>query len=175
MYLQKPARSELLVTLVRQYASPDSKILEIGCNVGRNLHHLYAAGFTNLAAFDISEAAIRLLQSTFPDTAARAQLEVSAIEDALPRYPSADFDLVFTMAVLEHVHDDSAAVFAEIARVVKQTLITIEDERHYAWHQFPRNYRTVFERLGLRQVEARNCRDVPALGADFFARVFCVR
>ena len=39
-------------------------------------------------------------------------------------------DLVFTMAVLEHIHLDSEWVFSEMARIAKKYLITIEDEKN---------------------------------------------
>ncbi len=35
-----PARSEALVQVVERYVPKQGKILEVGCNAGRNLHYL---------------------------------------------------------------------------------------------------------------------------------------
>ena len=146
-YLRGEPRGRSLVGLIRRYASSDASVLEIGCNVGRNHHHLFEAGFTQLAGVDISEDAVGLLRRTYPAMAAVARLHVRPVEEFLPSLVDDGFDVVFTMAVLERLHEDSASVFVDIARVSKRLLVTVEDEREYAWRQFPRNYRKVFEGL----------------------------
>ena len=75
------------------------------------------------------------------------------------------------MAVLEHLHPESNWVFGEIARITSSILITIEDERSVYWRVFPRNYRRIFERRGMVQIEEHSCADVPGLGPAFVARV----
>lgn len=171
-YLEGKERSELLLRLVRQHADTDASVLEIGCNVGRNLHFLYSAGFTNLTGIEISEEALRLLKATFPEMAQRIRTYNAPAEDALPHMNTDSFDLVFTMAVLEHIHSDSEWVFREIVRTANQTLITIEDEEHVSWRHFPRNYRRVFQSLGMEQIYEEDCSDIPGLGPGFVARVF---
>lgn len=171
-YLQGRERSELLLKLVRQHAGTDASLLEIGCNVGRNLHYLFSAGFTNLTGVEISEEAIRLLKAAFPEMAQRIQIYNGAMEEVLPNMESDSYDLVFTMAVLEHIHTESEWVFREIVRVARDTLITIEDEEHISWRHFPRNYRQVFQQIGLEQVHEEDCSDIPGLGPGFVARVF---
>jgi len=44
----------------------NGKILEIGCNVGRNLNHLYENGFKQLTGIEISENAINALKRMYP-------------------------------------------------------------------------------------------------------------
>jgi hypothetical protein len=66
-----------------------TSLLEVGCNVGRNLNDLHRAG-------------------------------VGPAETVLPTYAPRSVDLVFTMAVLEHIHPASRTVFAEIARVARR-------------------------------------------------------
>ncbi len=164
--------SEFLVELVRQHATPDVKILEIGCNAGRNLDHLFRAGYTNLSAIEINQDAIDVFRSTYPDTSAVTTILVGPVEDHIGRLADRQFDLVFTMAVLEHIHEDSRAVFGEIARVTGRTLITIEDEREYSDRTFPRNYRRVFEPLGFPQIEEIPGESIPDLFSGFVGRVF---
>jgi SAM-dependent methyltransferase len=174
-YVEGEEKSGLLVDIVGRHMDKAATILELGCNVGRNLHYLHRAGFTELAAIEISEQAVAKLRSVFPDSAATAAIELSSLEDGLARRPSRSADLVFSMAVLEHIHEDSAAaVFRDIARVAGRYLVTIEDEKVVSWRHFPRRYDRVFEPLGLTQIEAIDCDDVAGLGPDYVARVFAV-
>lgn len=171
-YLEGKERSELLLNLIRQHADTDATLLEIGCNVGRNLYYLFSAGFTKLTGIELSGEALRLLKAAFPEMAQHIRTYNAAAEDVLPRMDTDSFDVVFTMAVLEHIHSDSEWLFREIVRVTKKILITIEDEEHISWRHFPRNYRRVFQSLGLEQIDEKDCTDIPGLGPGFVARVF---
>ena len=165
-------RSDFLVELISRHLEPSARILELGCNVGRNLHYLHSAGFTQIAGVEINQAALDLLHATYPDTAGRAALHAGTIEENLPQFSDQEFDLVFTMAVLEHVHKDSEFIFAEMARVGRM-VITIEDERFLSERHFPRNYGPIFESLGLAQLsETQLNKDDHGLGPAFRARVF---
>jgi len=112
------------------------------------------------------------MRRAYPELSRVARVINSPIEDAIRTFAARQFDVVFSMAVLEHVHPSSNWVLPEIARVVRKLLITIEDEVGVSRRHVPRNYQSVFEPLGLRQVEVVNCREVEGLGADFNARVF---
>jgi SAM-dependent methyltransferase len=163
-------RSAFLVEILRRHAAPTDRILEIGCNAGRNLEHLFRAGFANLAGLEISPGALDVLRATYPELARAAALHLGALEERARGFADGEFDAVYTMAVLEHIHRDSDWVFAEIARIAGRVLITIEDERERSWRHFPRNYRRVFEPLGWKQVEETGA--VPGLSRAFVARVF---
>jgi len=171
-YLEGKPRSEFLVGLIDRLAPASASILEVGCNVGRNLHYLFQAGFTNLTGIEISKEAVQLLQHTFPDMAKTITVHDVAAEEILPRLGTDAFRVVFTMAVLEHIHTDSEWLFGEIVRVTKDMLITIEDEEHLSWRHFPRNYRNIFEPLGMQQIYEQPCDEIPGLGTGFMARVF---
>jgi SAM-dependent methyltransferase len=163
-------RSEFLVELVSRHVATDERILELGCNVGRNLHYLAAGGYRYLVGLDINERALALARSAFPDTAGRAQLISGPVEEIVTRFSDGEFGLVFTMAVLEHIHTTSEFVFAEMARIGR-ALITIEDERSMSERHFPRNYADVFTALGLRELEHHRC-ETHGLPPGFVARVF---
>jgi SAM-dependent methyltransferase len=165
-------RSEYLVRMVREQVPPAARILEVGCNAGRNLHYLYTNGFTNLTAIEISEYAVRLLRASFPDSAGRATILNRPLEEAVRTLRDGQFDLVFSMAVLEHIHTESEWTFAELARVTGKHLLTIEDEGCESWRHFPRRYDRVFEPLGLRQVRTDTGEEVIGLGGSFVARLF---
>jgi 2-polyprenyl-3-methyl-5-hydroxy-6-metoxy-1,4-benzoquinol methylase len=152
-------RSEYLVRLIRERCGlgPLAAILEVGCNAGRNLQFLHEEGYQNLAAVEISAPAIELLRHSFPEMAARLTLHQGAAEEELQKLPDKTFELVYTMAVLEHIHEDGEVVLDQIARVCGRHLITIEDEHKVSWRHFPRDYRRVFEARGLRQVFSERC------------------
>jgi len=172
-YAGAKARTQFLVQIVSRHADPPARILEVGCNVGRNLNALFEAGYRGLlAGIEISRDAVRLMKETYPAMAAAAQIYNAAVEDVVRGFGDRAFDLVFTMAVLEHIHTSSEWVFPEIARITNRYLVTIEDERGYSWRHFPRNYQRVFEPLGFRQIEQITCKEIEGLGKDFIARVF---
>jgi SAM-dependent methyltransferase len=169
------ARSAFLLSLIERHAAGAETILEVGCNAGRNLARLYEAGHRDLHGVEINPRAIEHLRQEFPDLAAAANLHVGAAEDVLPGLPDRGFDVVYTMAVLVHLHPDGESVFDEIARLVDDTLITIEDERNdYSWRHFNRDYRELFEgRLGLTQIDEIPCEPaLQGLSRSYTARVF---
>jgi SAM-dependent methyltransferase len=158
-----------LVRLLDQLVKKDAAILEIGCNAGRNLNHLYQSGFTNLSAIEISPAAIAFFGRTFPNAAKVTDVKIGSFEEVLPTYPDKRFDLLFSMAVMMHIHPDSAFVFAHMVRVSRMVL-AIEDEREStSTRHFGRNYREVFEPLGAKQVLASPVAGFPNSVARAFA------
>jgi SAM-dependent methyltransferase len=128
-YISPTERSELLLQFIKKYSNHQVKILEIGCNVGRNLNFLFSAGYKKLAGIEISREAIDLMKKTYPEMAKSIKIYNSPVEDIIKNFKDNDFDLIFTMATLEHIHPDSEFIFPEIVRITKKYLITIEDEK----------------------------------------------
>ena len=104
--------------------------------------------------------------------AEHAQIFNGLIEDLIGTFSDNEFDIIFTMAVLEHIHTDSEWIFSEMARIVNEIIITIEDEHEVSWRHFPRKYKEIFESLGMKQVEQINCSAEVGLNNNFVARVF---
>ena len=171
-YLEPKERSQFLVEIMKRHVSPDVRILEIGCNVGRNLNYLWLAGVKNLEGIEISEQAVQLLNQSYPEMASHIKIHNVPVEYVIKTFRDGEFDIVFTMAVFEHIHTDSDWIFPEIVRITADFLITIEDEQSISWRHFPRNYKKVFALHGIKQVEEINCSEVDGLGSSFFARVF---
>lgn len=170
-YIDKIKRSEFLTEYTKKYITQKGKILEVGCNVGRNLNYLYENGFKQLTGIEISENAIITLKKTYPTLEKNAEIIHSPIEDIIKRLPSGHFELVFTMAVLEHIHPESEWIFEDIARVTGSYLITIEAEEAEHWRIYPRNYKDIFEKYGLKQVEENLCNKKSGL-SGYTLRVF---
>jgi SAM-dependent methyltransferase len=166
-------RSRFLVNLVKERVYPGDKILEIGCNVGRNLNYLFTAGYRQLEAIEISEPAVKLLRERFPEMAKNTTIYNMPVEEAIPKMPDGAYDAVYTMAVLEHIHTDSEWIFPEIVRITKKNLIVIEDEKQVSSRHFPRDYGAIFGGLGLQQIKEIACSPAEhGLPRGFMARVF---
>ena len=164
-------RSRYLVKLALGHSDPAASVLEVGCNVGRNLEALRQAGFSDLSAVEINAGALALLRERHPELAAQAKLANRPVEEFARERADGQYDLIYTMAVLEHIHPDSEWVFGELARATSSTLITVEDERAVTWRHFPRNYREVFEGHGMRQVHEQRLTAAEDLDG-FYARIF---
>ncbi len=161
-------RSLRLVEIFQQFIKP-GRILEIGTNAGRNLHHLYATGYTNLVGIEINPAAVATLRNVYPELS-DVPVHVGSVEDIIGAFTDKSFECVFTMAVLEHVHFDSDWIFAHIARIAR-CVITIEDELRSGKRHFPRNYERVFTNFGMRQIHMED-RSKWNLPTGFTARIF---
>jgi SAM-dependent methyltransferase len=171
-YVAHTGRSRFLVEFIRPHVGSDPTILEIGCNVGRNLAHLYDAGYHRLTGIEINGDALRLLAETYPDMAQASTLINAPVEDAIREIPDASIDLVYTMAVLEHIHPDSEWIFDDIVRISRGAVVTVEDEHGTSIRHTPRDYREVFESRGLRQVAHQSIDAEGGFGTAFEARVF---
>ena len=171
-YVEHAGRSRFLVEFIRPHVGPEPTILEIGCNVGRNLAHLYDAGYTRLTGIEINGNALRLLAETYPEMAKSATLINKPVEEAIRDIPDGSIDLVYTMAVLEHIHPDSEWIFDDIVRVTRGAVVTVEDEHGTSIRHTPRDYREIFESRGLRQVAHQSIDAEGGFGTAFEARAF---
>lgn len=165
-------RSKFLVDLIQRYGNQTAKILEIGCNVGRNLNYLFLAGFTNLVGIELNKKAVQLLKSSYPLMAQKVKIYNFPVEKIIGKIKDNEFDIVFTLAVLMHIHPDSEWIFGEITRITKNYLITIENEIIISRRNFKRNYKEIFERLGMQQVEEINLVNTITLLKSYTTRVF---
>jgi SAM-dependent methyltransferase len=109
----------------------DAPVLEVGCSSGRHLAHLHDHGFESLAGVELNGDAFEVMAETYPGLAAAATLHHAAIEDVVGTFEDGAFGAVFSVETLQHVHPESAWVFAELARVTDDLLVTVENERRH--------------------------------------------
>lgn len=152
------AKDLAIVDLMHEFwgpeVSPGSSVLELGCNAGANLERLRQLGYTDLAGIEVNPNAIEALREAFPQLAQEASLTVGKLEDVLPTLEDSSVDVVYTMAVLLHLHPASDEVFDHMARVARGHVCVIEAEETTLNYIFARNYRRVFERRGWREVRS---------------------
>lgn len=175
-YTEGEPRTHYLVELAKQYTDIDASVLELGCNVGRNLNGFLKAGYYRLNGVEINPNTKHHRQAHYPALAETATIHYMPIEAFLGLFEGDGFDLVYTMAVLEHIHPDSWAFVAEnLHNLVKPggRLITIEDEANHIGLDFvfARNY-SVLGKFGFQLVMSTDADMVPGLKDGYVARVF---
>ena len=165
-------RSSFLCELIDSYTiNKDNTILEIGCNVGRNLNYLFNAGYKKLSGVEISQDAIDMMKQVYPEMFNKSNICCSSIEDIIKNFEDNTFTVVFTMAALQHIHPTAKFIFYEMVRITSKYIITIGDEKEISWRHYPRNYKKIFESLGMKQIYQINCK-TEGLNSNFWARVF---
>lgn len=170
-YFKNEESSQFLVDLIKKYSDEkEIKILEVGCNVGRNLNVLFKNGYKNLNGIEINPNAIDAMRKHYSDMTKTVKIFNNKIEDVIKGFTDNEFDVVFSMAVLMHIHHDSEWVFDHLFRITKHYMITIEDETGVAMRNFPRDYKQVFEEIGLKEIEC--VENIPYFGHGYIARVF---
>ncbi len=149
-------RTEELVKRMEELGLKNPKILEIGCNAGRNLNALHEAGYTNLTAIEISDKAVQVLRQNYPRLK-DVEIKIGAAEELLTEFDDNSFDIVYTMAVLQHIHPKSIdRVISNICRVSKSFCLIHECETHAEWKHFPRSYRLGFMKFGFNHIVRLN-------------------
>ena len=131
----------------------DDPILELGCNVGRNLNYLYQHGFNNLHGIELSSTATSTMKKFYPEMVNRSTILEGTIEDKIKEIKDGSMALTFSNNVLYSIHPYSNFVFDDIARISSKYVMTIEVENSYYWGMFPRDYGLIFTKLGFKMLE----------------------
>jgi len=137
----------------RPDVSPTDKVMEIGCNAGANLARLRQLGYSRLSGVEIDTESITELRRVFPELA-ETVIHQGSIEDVLPNVKDDAVEVVFAMAVLQHIHPSNNWVFAELVRVARRHICVMELELVSTYNHFCRDYSRLFGALGCRQLRA---------------------
>lgn len=170
-YIAGEEKSQYLFEKIKDF-DKNLKILEIGCNVGRNLNFLYDNDFKSLSGIEISKNALEKFKEIYEKTYNAIAIYNTPVEEFFKKNTDLKFDLIFTMAVLEHIHSDSEWIFKKMVNHTNKYILVIEDEYSISWKHFPRNYKKVFEKLGMKQVSFEDCSYVTGLHDGFVFRLF---
>ena len=143
-------RTNNLIDIIKSFKIKNPSILEVGCNVGRNLNALNISGFKNLHAIEINQNAINLMKEHFADTYQQVNISLGSAQEILKKFENGKFDIVFSMAVLQHIpNEDIDDVTKEISRICGNYLISYEAETYSSWRHFPRSYRMLYKKIKL--------------------------
>jgi len=148
------AISEQIVEMLDAVGADKSwRILEVGCNCGRNIKFLLQAGYENVEGVEINPEAVEVSWEEIPHVARRIQ--VADAQSFLAMKPPNSYDLIYTQSILMHVPPEDDYLFKQMSRVASKMLFVSEVEiqvGNLRRHKYDRNYKDVFERLGWRQV-----------------------
>jgi SAM-dependent methyltransferase len=120
--------STVIRDTLSKYLRRDAAVLELGCGSGRHLEHLAADGFENLSGVDINAEAFDTMRETYPELADDGTFHCGPIEDVIEDFDDGQFDAVFSVETLQHLHPDVEWVFEEVARITDDLLVTAEIE-----------------------------------------------
>lgn len=158
--------SRRLVELLDRHVDREAAILELGCSAGRHLANLLEHGYEDLHGVDINDESFAVMAEYFPALADRGSFHATAIERFAPQRADGEFDVVYSVQTLQHVHEDDAWVFEELARITGQLLVTVENEGdgegsedvRYVDEDLPlyvRDWEAIFTDFGFEQVEVQ--------------------
>lgn len=169
-YYGSDETSELVHDILGQYLDTDAAVLELGCSSGRHLAHLADHGYRELTGVDINDAAFDVMTEHYPTLASCGTFHCDPIEDIVADFDDDQFDAVYTVETLQHLHPDGEWVFEEVARITGNVLLTVENEGsandsrsseptvNYVDDGVPlyyRNWGRIFTSLGLSEVDVR--------------------
>jgi len=159
--------SEIVGRFLEHSLPRNASILELGCSSGRHLAHLLDRGFETLSGIEVNDEATAVMADIYPDLADRGTFYVAAIEDVVSEFEDGQFDAVYAVETLQHLHPEAEWVFAELARITDDLLITVENEGDrergregdpevtYVNDEFPlyhRDWGRIFSDLGLVEI-----------------------
>ncbi|HUK64958.1 MAG TPA: class I SAM-dependent methyltransferase, partial [Dongiaceae bacterium] len=147
-------RRTIVRRILRRYASPQARILDVGCGTGATTAAL--ADFGRVSGLDVGPAALRHAR-------ARGLAVARGSAERLP-IRAESLDVVVALDVIEHLDDDLGAL-RELRRVVAPggaLLVTVpaygwlwsghDELNHHRRRYTRRSLQTVTERAGWRQV-----------------------
>lgn len=169
--LGKP-RSKMVTGLIYQVCPPPAKILEPGCNIGRNLDYFMQLGYEDLTAIEVSKYSLDFGALFYPKVHETAIIHVGMAEEILKTFDDEAFDATLSMAFLMHIPPESEFIMDELARVTKKVLVTSEDEVKSGSRWFRRSYKPIFESLGFTETYSIRGDHFPGLNERFFIRRF---
>jgi SAM-dependent methyltransferase len=143
----------IVADAVDRYGGPDRVVLDLCCNVGRNLAELANRGYRLLQGVDVNPNAIRLSAFYFPVLAETAQMVVSPVERFLSTASTKGVDTIISRGTtLEFVSPDYPLV-QQMCRISRQTCILLLQT---AADPYPRFWPYEFARCGFTLVEFRH-------------------
>lgn len=157
-------RSELIRAHLDGIVEPDDAVLEVGCSSGRHLWNLHEHGYTDLHGIEINDEAIEVMASAYPGLAAAGTFYLDAVENVVREFAEDRFGAVYAVETLQHIHPDDDWVFAELARITEEVLVTAENEDDGdpgtvtnvdGVPLYFRQWDRVFEDLGFVEVDSR--------------------
>lgn len=170
-YIKPVGRSKYLASIIGNHCGHIASAIEIGCNIGRNIHYLKTEMGLCVAGIEINEGAVQMQKEAYPELSG-AKILVGDTKEMITELPDKAYDIVYSMAVLMHLHPTTSDSFwKEILRVAGKYILTIEMETHASERNWGRNYGQIFTRLGAEEIFSEVVTDIEGL-EGYTTRVF---
>ncbi len=137
-----PLSPPLLEDVAARLSGPDSPVLDLGCNAGRNLSALFQKGFKNLHGVDVQREAFEHMKRVFPEMHAAARLHQATYQAYLPTVADGAFDVVYSQAAVEFV-SPAFPLVRHLARIARRAVVLLVNE---GGHNYPRLWEVEFAR-----------------------------
>jgi hypothetical protein len=122
---------------------------------GRNLNHLWQAGYKNLRGMEISAHAVKHLRIAYPFLA-MTTIDIGPAEKSIKNCADNSIDVIFTMSALEHLHPACRSLFQDIARVGSKYVLAFEPRDGKRSHmQYPWKIQDEFTAVGLTCIDIK--------------------
>lgn len=161
--------SEAIERVFQRHLDQDSSVLELGFGSGRHLSHLNQHGYNSLTGVDVNDDALAVMADAYPELADQGTFHVAAIGDVIGDFSDDQFDAVFSVETLQHVHPAAEWAFADLHRITGDLLVTVENESEddradgsavtYVDEGLPlyhRDWNAVFSDAGFVEIESRS-------------------
>jgi len=149
-YLEIDRSAEMLLEQVTSRAGSFDPILDLGCNVGRELNHLWKMGYRNLAGVEIGEEPVRAMREVFPEMASASRIFNQSMTEAVRNFQDGEFQVVYAHGSLVSLSARDQHVFDHMCRITRRFIVTVENE--WSGMLFPRNFEKVFTSRGMKQI-----------------------
>lgn len=144
--------SEALLEEIKSLATDKNiSILDMGCNVGRHLNHLYQLGWHNLNGVDFSATAIGDMGIRYPEMYKAIKTNAASFQDFLPQCKES-FDIVYTRGATFELVPPSFPLIKHVCKIAKNYVVMVISE---SGHAFPRYWEYEFARQGFELVHLR--------------------
>jgi SAM-dependent methyltransferase len=145
------AASEGFIAKVKEVVPKDARVLDVCCNQGRFLTHLWNLGWRHLSGFDIMRPAIAHLISWNDQNGASIDATIADAGDYLRSCADGSFDYIISHgATLELVHPLNN-VCQHLRRIARKGAVLLLNEHT---HSYPRFWHLEFRRAGFKIVSA---------------------
>ena len=152
-YLETDDADRILLDQIRLRAGPEDSLLDLGCNVGRDLNSLWQSGYRHLTGVEIGIEPVQAMRQAFPEVAKGARILNRSMAEAVSRFQDDEFALVYAHGSLVSLSAADQRVFDHMCRITRRWIITMENE--WSLLLFPRDFGRVFTGRGMKQVHAQ--------------------
>jgi SAM-dependent methyltransferase len=149
-YLEMDDPALRLLGQVTCRVSAFDPILDLGCNVGRDLNHLWKLGYRNLTGVEIGEEPVKAMREVFPEMSAGSRIINKSMTEAIRGFQDGEFHLVYAHGSLVSLSARDQYVFDEMRRVTRKYIVLMENE--WSGMLFPRDFGKVFTSRGMKQI-----------------------